>query len=278
MPTQVAPSVVALSVVVAFDVYRNRDSHLSPAPSVRAHCVVQKPIAAVVVLLIFGGALAMFADLAPETVSPHSLATTGPGWTSTAVVPTGWTTHGRQAQSWADRYFGPGSSWYRYKFASGAGLSAQHLTVDALTAPTAGPLSVYPAISCYRLSVPYLQSPTPISLGHGVEATLFYANSYAAPSPVEAQWVLLTWTWKVLDHGTLNYQRVDVLVLDNATNVAGFPSPAAPGANNSVRTTFTDILRGVSTSTSPAPTRSTVGRIVRFSTELVTQQSRSAGS
>jgi hypothetical protein len=238
--------------------------------------VVKKPIAAMVAVLLLGGALGLFAQFAPEAISARSLPVTGPGWTSTAVVPSGWTTHGRQTESWASRYFGTGSSWYRYQFVTGSGSGRQHVMVDALTASTVGPLSVYPAISCYRLFVPYVQSATPVPLGHGVVATMIYANAYAAPSPLQAQWVLLTWTWKIPGPATTAYQRVTVLTLEDATSVAGFPAPAAPGANNSVRTTFTDILRGVSTTASPAPTAATTNRLVALSKQVVAQQSASS--
>jgi hypothetical protein len=273
MAVEVVPSLVALSVVVAVDVRRHRGTRRMPTPSAGPGSVVRKPIAAVVALLVLGGALGMFAQFAPETISPRSLPVTGPGWTSAAVVPSGWATHGRQAEGWASRYFGTGSSWYRYGFANGSGSNRQHIVVDALTAPDVGLLSVYPAISCYRLFVPYVQSATPVSLGHGVVATAIYANAYSAPSPVQAQWALITWTWKIPGPATTTYQRVTVLTLEDATSVAGFPAPAAPGANNSVRTTFTNILRGVSTAASPAPTVSTMNRLVAFSKQVVAQQS-----
>jgi hypothetical protein len=273
MAVEVVPSLVALPLVVAFDVRRHRGTRHMPAPSAGTGSVVKKPLAAMIALLVLGGALGMFAQFAPEAISPRSLPITGPGWTSAAVVPSGWATHGRQVESWAGRYFGTGSSWYRYKFVTGAGSSRQHIMVDALTAPTVGLLSVYPAISCYRLFVPYVQSSTSIPLGHRVVATVIYANAYSAPSPVQAQWALITWTWKIPSPATTTYQRITVLTLEDPTSVAGFPTPAAPGANNSVRTTFTNILRGVSTTSSPAPTTSTMNRLVAFSKQVVAQQS-----
>jgi hypothetical protein len=273
---QVIPSLVALVVVVAFDVRRNRGASHMPTPSAGTSSVVKKPIVAMVALLVLGGALGLFAQFAPEAISAQSLPVTGAGWTEAAVVPSGWTTHGRQAESWAARYFGTGSSWYRYRFATGSGSNQQHVMVDALTTSTVGPLSVYPAISCYRLFVPYVQSATPVPLGHGVVGTMIYANAYSAPSPVQAQWALITWTWKIPGAATTAYQRVTVLTLEDATSVAGFPAPAAPGANNSVRSTFTDILRGVSTAASPAPTASTMNRLMAFSKQIVAQQSASS--
>jgi hypothetical protein len=275
---QVIPSLVALPLVVAFDVRRHRGTRHLPAPSAGANSVVKKPVTAMLALLVLGGALGMFAQFAPETISPRSLPVSGPGWTNTAVVPSGWATHGRQAESWAGRYFGAGSTWYRYKFVTAAGLNRQHIMVDALTAPSVGPLSVYPAISCYRLFVPYVQSATSIPLGHGVTATVIYANAYSAPSPVQAQWALITWTWKIPGRTTTTYQRMTVLTLEDPTSVAGFPVPAAPGANNSVRTTFTNILRGVSTTASPAPTASTMNRMIAFSKQVVAQQSAASST
>jgi hypothetical protein len=276
MAVEVVPSLVALSVVVAVDVRRHRGTRRMPAPSAGPRSVVKKPIAGMIALLLLGGALGLFAQFAPEAISPRSLPVTGPGWTSTAVVPAGWATQGRQTESWASRYFGTGSSWYRYRFATGSGSSRQHVMVDALTASTVGPLSVYPAISCYRLFVPYVQSAATVPLGHGVVGTVIYANAYSAPSPVQAQWALITWTWKIPGPATTAYQRVTVVTLEDATSVAGFPAPAAPGANNSVRTTFTDILRGVSTAASPAPTAPTTNRLIAFSKQVVAQQSASS--
>jgi hypothetical protein len=84
---------------------------------------------------------------------------------------------------------------------------------------------------------------------------------------------MLTWTWKIVDHGTTTFQRITVLALDGATGIAGFPAASAPGSNNSVRNTFTDILRGVSTSASPAPSQLTINRLKTFSSEVVARQS-----
>jgi hypothetical protein len=270
---QLVPSLVALVVVVTVAVRRKRMPLRLPAASKGARGVVAKPIAAMVALLVLGAALGAFAKFAPPTINPRSLPIAGPGWTRGPVVPVGFsTTHARQSESWAARYFGTGSTWFRYRFAGGSGVERQHIVVDALTAPSVGQLSVYPAISCYRLSVPYVQLPTTVSLGHGVVATLFYANAYAAPSPVQAQWAMLTWTWKIPEHGTVSFQRVTVWALEDASGVVGFPAPGAPGANNSIRTTFTDILRGVSTMSSPGPTTSTVGRLTAFSGQVVARQ------
>jgi hypothetical protein len=270
---QVAPSVAALAVVVAVDLRRNRGVRRLPVPSAGSGSVVVKPVAAMVALLVFGGAIGIFAQFAPATLDPQTLPITGPGWTTSAVVPSGWTNPGRHRESWADRYFGTGSSWYRYQFVSTPKTSHQRVVVDALTVPDVGPLSVYPAIACYKLSVPYLESPTPVPLGHGVEATLFYANSYEAASPVLARWAMLTWTWKMVGHGTTTFQRITVLALDGATGIAGFPVASAPGSNNSVRNTFTDILRGVSTSASPAPSQMAMNRLKSFSSDIVARQS-----
>jgi len=101
---------------------------------------------------------------------------------------------------------------------------------------------------------------------------LFYANSYAASSPVQAQWALLTWTWKVVHHSVTTYQRITVITLNGASDLAGFPVPAAPATNGDVLTTFTGILRGASSPVSPAPARATVNRLRQFSRAVVSRQ------
>ncbi len=130
--------------------------------------------------------------------------------------------------------------------------------VDALTVGNLGPLDVYPAINCYKLPVAYLQSPDTIDLGHGVGDALLRQLGLGGQGR-NSQWVMLTWTWRIHARGTTYFQRLNVLTLDGQAGVAGFPVPTAPGTNDSVRTTFSDILRGVSTLQPRAPAAPSTG-------------------
>jgi hypothetical protein len=270
---EIVPSILALAVAVAVELRQNRPQLMQGTGMSGPNEAVKKPILAGVAVLVSGAILSTFSQFAPIGVSPQSLTTVGPGWTTSAVVPAGWKTTGSHTFNWTASYFGLNSTWNRYQFVPAvAGQVKQRIVVDALTATEVGPLGTYPAISCYKLSVPYLQSPSLISLGSGVQATLFYANSSAAPSPVQAQWVFLTWTWKVIVHSRITYQRLTVLTLDGASEVAGFPVPTAPSASGNVRSTFSDILRGASNPESPSPTNVTISRLVSAARSVVQHQ------
>ena len=271
--TQLLPSVLALVAVVAVEVRREPEGVTVLGTPANPHGAVKKPVLAGAAFLVFGGLLGAFADLTPVAPSPDSLAHAHPAWTTTAVVPAGWKTLGRRSYDWPPPYFGLGSTWYRYQFVpTTTGPVSNRVVVDALTVGNLGPLDVYPAINCYKLPVAYLESPDTIDLGHGVAATLFYANSASAAKAANSQWVMLTWTWRIHARGTTYFQRLNVLTLDGQAGVAGFPVPTAPGTNDSVRTTFSDILRGVSTPSSPQPSASTVDRLVSFSRAVVDHQ------
>jgi hypothetical protein len=274
---ELIPPAIALIVPIVALVRASSHSGTVPlhALSPRSTSAVKRPFAAIVILAVAAGLIGTQITLVPSTLIPSQLPTARTGWSPKPVTPTGWTTSTRTTYSWADQYFGAGSTWERFRYrpttSSAVGVSTT-MVVDVLTSSDAGPLSVYPAITCYKLTVPYLQSSESVSVGHGVTASLFYANTYAAESPTESAWALLTWTWKS-GHGTATrYQRVTVLTVDGSANAAGVPFPGAPGANNSVRTTFTDIFRGAASTAGPAPSAATSSRLTRFSSALVSRQ------
>jgi hypothetical protein len=274
---ELIPPAIALVVpVVALVRTSNNATTVSPHPlSRQSTSAVKRPLAAIVILAVAAGLIGATTTLEPPTLTPSQLPTARAGWLPNPVTPADWTTSARTTYSWADQYFGAGATWQRFRYrpatSSAAGL-ATAMVVDVLTSSDAGPLSVYPAITCYKLSVPYLESSESVSVGHGVMASLFYANTYAAESPTESEWALLTWTWKSGHGAGMRYQRVSVLTVDGSANAAGVPAPGAPGANNSVRTTFTDIFRGAASTAGPAPSAVTLSRLTQFSSALVARQ------
>ncbi|HEX3947536.1 MAG TPA: hypothetical protein VHW47_07510, partial [Acidimicrobiales bacterium] len=174
-------------------------------------------------------------------------------------------------------------AWYRADVATAGSpsrtarlVTREPVVVDALTTPNPGTLSIYPAAVCYRLAAPYLQATETVSLGHGIRATVDFANPFAAVSPTDAQWVLLTWTWRIPQTTYGDVQRITVLTLDGTPNAKGVPVPAPPGANDGVRSTFTDILRGASTEGSPTPSSSAMGRLTAFARAIVAHQVHTA--
>ena len=110
-----------------------------------------------------------------------------------------------------------------------------------------------------------------VALGGGVTGQLFYSNVLAAQSPIAAQWVLLTWTWKIPDTGSGNIQRMALLTVDGEPTIIGLPLPEAPGTNGGIRTTFSDILRGTPAETDVPPSPGTTAMLERFARSVVAQ-------
>ena len=274
--TELAPAVLAPLLVLGVIFSQRGTAARRPATAPRRPAV-KKPRLAYAVVLVAGLCLGLFSQMAPAVVTPSSLPQTGAAWTPHPVIPAGWHQSKIQHYSWASRYFGKQSQLTRYWFRpeQQAG-SAQRVVVDALTTPATGPLSVYPAIAIYRLASPYIQSPSPISLGHHVEATMFYANPYTAVDPVQTEWVLLTWMQKFHVAGHTTFQRLTVLTTDGIPSRVSFPQPASPWSNGTVRLVFEDVLRGLPSPSSTAPGVAAQDRLTQFARQVVATQSAGA--
>ncbi len=293
---ELLPAAVAMAVVVGIGLTtRWRDAAerrwvLAQAGPSRPPTVT-RPRAASVAVVLLALVVLWRSDMTPPTVAYQALPKAGAGWTAKPVVPAGWRTVGKSTQySWVPRYFGLGAEWQRFVLqpvtgpttsgsaagnvisATGPTTSSVTMVVDALTVPNAGTLGTYPAVGCYKLNTPYLSSATTVDLGHGVAANLYYANSAAAQSAVDANWTLLTWVWKVPDTASGDVQRVTVFAADGSAGRVGVPKPASPASNDGIRTTFTDILRGASTVGSPSPDAAALQQLTTFSKALVAQQ------
>ncbi len=270
------PAALAPLVAIGFIVMRRRRSAEARATRAPRQLAVTKPRASHAVVLLGALCLGVFAHLAPTTIAASSLATTGPAWTPQPVVPATWHQGEVQHFSWAARYFGQGAQLTRYWFRpvrQPKSTPTQRIVVDALTTRAIGPLSVYPDIATYTLGSPYIQSPARVSLGHGVEATLFYANPSTAVDPVQSEWVLLSWTWRIRQAGHETFQRMSVVTTDGTPTPAAIPVPAPPWSNGSVRLVAEDALRGLAAPGTLGSSGRPPVRLVEFSRQIVDRQS-----
>ncbi len=271
---ELAPAVLApLIVLGAIRFQRRRSGVRRPTPAPR-QAAVKKPRSSYALVLVAGVCLGLFSHMAPAVITPASLPQTGAAWSPHPVIPAGWSQGRVQHYSWASRYFGQHAQLTRYWFKpvqqSGP---TQRVVVDALNTPATGPLSVYPAIALYRLASPYIQSPTLISLGHHVEATMFYANPYTAVDPVQTEWVLLTWMQKIRVGGHTSFQRLTVITTDGVPTNVSIPEPASPWSNGTVRLVFKDVLRGLPSPSSTTPGAQAQERLTHFAHQVVATQS-----
>jgi hypothetical protein len=275
MAVELVPAAVAAVIVAGWVVVRRRQRPDQRASSARDSLAVKKPRAGYLAILAAAILLGVFSHTVPASVDSSSLAVTGPGWMPQPVVPTAWNLGSTQRYAWAPQFFGDGAGLTRYWFKSSSQTAAplQRVVVDALTTSQTGPLSVYPVIATYRLASPYIQSPQSVPLGHHVVATLFYANPSTAVDPVQTEWVLLTWTWRVQRDGHTTYQRLTVITTDGTPTTAAIPAPSAPWSNGSVRLVFEDALRGLPSPSSTPPSAAALHRLTGFARQIVATQS-----
>ena len=263
---QVVPGVVGL-MIFGVAGWRRPRVGASTKPSLKQ--AVPKPATALMVLAVGAVLLGVFSAMVPPTIALGSLPSAQAGWSYRSSVP-GWKVGAARSQAWAPRYFGANSRWQRYVAAPLRDRSSQRpIVIDALDTDSAGLLSVYPAVTCYGLHTPYVAGDQDVALGDGVTGQIFYSNVLAAQSPIAAQWVLLTWTWKIPDSGSGAIQRMVLLTVDGEPTILGVPRPEAPGVNGGIRTTFSDIIRGAPTATNVPPSPGTTTMLERFARSVV---------
>jgi hypothetical protein len=266
-------TLVVAALLVAFETSRGMRPPLRLRGDGMARTAVPKPMLAAAVLVAVALGMSLFVPLAPPVYSLGSFAQAGVGWTTGPTSLAGWRTTSSSQYPWAPNYFGQSALWVRYGYLpTNSTVLAPGVVVDALTTPTAGPLSVYPSISCYKLSVPFVEASAPVSLGYGVSASIFYANSLQAESPVSDKWTMLTWVWRIPSTGSGSYQRLTLITLDGSTRLVGTPVPSRPGINGTLQTTFSEILRGATIGSTPPPDIASVHRLEGFAREIVAKQ------
>ena len=240
---------------------------------------VKKPHPAMAAFLGVAVLLGLFVQLAPREIVSGSLPTAGTGWTNGPLHVEGWESTLTSRYSWPPQYFGPGAQWRRFRYASSAsGTAAQSMVVDALTVRQTGPLASYPTITCYTLFAPSVESSALFDLGHGVEASMLYANSLEATSSVNGEWLMMTWIWRVPDTGHGEYQRMTVITLDGNTSRSGIPVPSPPTSSTNLGNTFSQVLRGTPSSEAPAPSPASISSLEAFARQIVAEQASPGGA
>lgn len=257
---------------------------------------VKHPARGVAVIVLSAVALGTFPQLVPDHLRSTELATVDYRADTGLIAPDFWSAGESTTEAWVPRYFGTGAQLRRTAYSSTAPqrvvapgadpnvvvvpgtadvprIVPQQVVVDVLSADKLDPFNVFPALVCYQIRSLYLRAGAAVPLGHGVTASLYFANGYAAYNPVQSQWMLLSWTWKVRTPAGERFQRVAVLTLDGEPQPRGIPNLADPRGNSTVLTTFTAILRGVAATASLPPGQEAVQRLQDFARELVDNQS-----
>jgi hypothetical protein len=279
---ELGPSLVATLAVAAVFFWRQRSGRRSGAKISRLS-VLRMPWGAVTAIAAAAAFLAWLSPAVPRSVEPVSMPGRDPAPVASAPLLHGWRPVAERHYAWASAYFGDGATLARFVEApieSSLGGSNAPIALDVLSTRHSGPLSVYPAVSCYdfgSLSPDYVQGDS-YDLGHEVHATFFFDNTSSATRPTDLVWGMLSWTWQVPTPKGVLYQRIDVLSPDVDGGFTRLPEPATPLSDHSLWSTVGRILTSnyMQPVTSPGPL--TISRLLDVGRALVAGSSTGVSS
>jgi len=156
--------------------------------------------------------------------------------------PVGWDVTYETSYTWAQPYFGDGSTWLRYEYvpAGGGNLHANlPVTADVVNTTSVQSFSAYSVQACYNFHGYKIRDLANVALGGGIRGQ---ALSYSTST--NGDWTIVYWVWPVKDSartntGATHYERV-ILYIQNSpqtrvrapgvttgiTNISGSLNPA----------------------------------------------------
>ena len=184
---------------------------------------------------------AAFADgSGAPTVSPFSTA---------APLPARWAVTHQDTYTWAEQYFGTGSSFDRYELTSTGQFGV--VWVDVVRTPDRGALDAYNLQSCFLFHNYSIDTARRLDLGSGVTGLLL---NYRDPQS-KAQWATVSWAWPVNVDGDTQYERITL------TSDLHPESDAAPDITpgDGLRSVAIDVLNGIGGGEDSATSERTYG-------------------
>jgi exosortase len=134
------------------------------------------------------------------------------------LVGRGWRIKHVHEIGWATPYYGPHSSWVRYRlrprlqFARGGSFT---VWADAILSPDLGALNAYTLAHCYNFHGFHVETSEHVDLGHGVIGELFVYQTSTA------RWHALAWEWPVLRDRKVEHERIVLLASSVARLAVG---------------------------------------------------------
>jgi exosortase/archaeosortase family protein len=155
------------------------------------------------------------------------------GFTQRPTSPEGWSVRRTNTYTWARRFFGEKSTWYRYSLSStgtSKTLKANGAVIaDVIETSDRSRFSAYGVQACYQFHGYKLKGLDEVDLGNGIRGS---ALSYLNPKQ-KATWTAVYWHWPVKVGKDTHYERVTLVLSGNARATvgrAGTPAPT-PGAS-----------------------------------------------
>jgi len=132
------------------------------------------------------------------------------------LVGRGWRIKPVHEIGWATPYYGPHSSWVRYRLRPKPRFARRgSFTVwaDAILSPDLGALNAYTLAHCYSFHGFHVETSEHVDLGDGVIGELFVYRTSSA------RWHALAWEWPVLRNRKVEHERI-VLLASSAAQPA----------------------------------------------------------
>ena len=181
------------------------------------------------VLSVSNAALADY-DAVAGTLGQPRLA----GFTQRPTSPLGWSVRRTNTYTWARRFFGEKSTWYRYSLSSTGTSSTLKatgaVTADVIETSDRSRFSAYGVQACYQFHGYKLKGLTDVDLGNGIRGS---ALSYLNPKQ-KATWTAVYWHWPVKSGKETHYERVTLVLSGNARAAVTGGATAAPTPGASV--------------------------------------------
>ncbi len=158
----------------------------------------------------------------------------------------GLTVTSAQEQRWAQRYYGEGSRWTRYRLRPQAASLGFSVWLDAVATPGWAPLRAHPVLDCYRFHGFTLVSVRRPELPGGL-----LADEVVYRDDEGATWHVLSWTWAVRDAARgLSLERVTLLASSRRTDL---PRTDPGGSPTGARARLASVWGAATTGTDPNP-------------------------
>jgi exosortase/archaeosortase family protein len=150
------------------------------------------------------------------------------------ATPAGWQVNYETSYTWAQPYFGDGSTWLRYEYTptgTGGNLHANlPITADVVNTTSLESFSAYSVQACYDFHGYSIRDVAQVSLGGGIRGQ---ALSYSTST--DGDWTIVYWIWPVKQSsgttsGSTHYERV-ILYLQNTPQT----TVSAPGVTTGIK-------------------------------------------
>jgi len=160
-------------------------------------------------------------------------------------TPPDWSLQTLATYDWSKQFFGSASNWTRYQYLSTSATSPLRasipITTDIIDTPDRAALNSYGVEACYKFHGYKVTGVKSVDLGGGVVGDLLTWTLTTGKRPVA--YTTLYWHWPIKTAKGTSYERVTLIVIDQASNNFTSPSQSSDGFIESVGIKANDALR-----------------------------------